>query len=48
MARDDFKTVTINNRTFFIHKFDALTGSYTMMKVGGILLLYLISWIQNF
>lgn len=36
MAKDDFKTVTINNRTFLIRKFDALTGSYTMMKVGGI------------
>lgn len=36
MEKQEFKKVTIKNREFIIRKFDALTGSYTLLKVGGI------------
>lgn len=35
--RIDFKDITIGTRKFRIHKFDALTGSYMLFKLVGIL-----------
>jgi len=36
--REDFKKVKIKDREFIVSKFDALTGSYMLLKVGNILL----------
>ncbi len=35
--RQDSKTIEINGRKFVLHKFDALTGSYVLFKLVGIL-----------
>lgn len=34
--RENFKKVKISDRNFIIRKFDALTGSYTVLKVGAL------------
>lgn len=34
--RENFKKIKIQDRNFIIRKFDALTGSYTVLKIGAL------------
>lgn len=34
--RENFKKIQIQGRNFIIRKFDALTGSYTVLKIGAL------------